>query len=301
MNSNRITVKDITVTDGSQGVLFAHTSHSCIENIKSASNYAGIWLVHSSDNTITGNVIQENEWGIYSHFSNHNVITGNRITNNDSGLGLYDSSDNTIYHNNFTDNTKQVEIWYKWWAYPYYDRQAPSINIWDDGYPSGGNYWSDWTGTDMWRGINQDEPGADGIGDTPYIIDSDNKDNYPLIIVNVAIDIKPGSYPNAINLGSHGLIPVAILSSDQFDATTVDPETVELAGAGVAVRGKSNKYMAHKEDVNADGLVDLVVQVATENLDPESLQDGFAILTGKMFDGLPIEGKDQITIVPPEK
>jgi len=117
----------------------------------------------------------------------------------------------------------------------------------------------------------------------------------------VAIDIKPGSYPNAINLGSHGLIPVAILSSDQFDATTVDPETVELAGAGVAVRGKSNKYMAHKEDVNADGLVDLVVQVATENLDPESLQDGFAILTGKMFDGLPIEGKDQITIVPPEK
>ncbi len=119
-------------------------------------------------------------------------------------------------------------------------------------------------------------------------------------LINVDIDIKPGSYPNAINLGSHGLIPVAILSSADFDATTVDPETVELAGSGVAVRGKSNKYMAHDEDVNGDGLVDLVVQVATENLDPESFQDGYAILTGKTYDGVPIEGEDEITIVPPE-
>jgi len=58
----------------------------------------------------------------------------------------------------------------------------------------------------------------------------------------VDIDIKPGSYPNAINLGSHGLIPVAILSSEDFDAKTVDPDTVELAGANieVKVKGKSN-------------------------------------------------------------
>jgi len=115
----------------------------------------------------------------------------------------------------------------------------------------------------------------------------------------VAIDVKPGSYPNAINLGSYGLIPVAILSSDEFDATTVDPETVELAGAGVAVRGKSNRYMAHQEDVNEDGLLDLVLQVATQNLDPDTFQDGYAILTGETTDGQLIEGEDEITIVPP--
>ena len=121
--------------------------------------------------------------------------------------------------------------------------------------------------------------------------------------IPVAIDIKPGSYPNVINLGSHGLVPVAILSSEDFDATTVDPETVELAGADVAVRGKSNKYMAHEEDVNGDGLVDLMVQVATENLDPGSFQDGLAVLTGNLleeFGGTPIEGSDEITIVPSE-
>ena len=122
-----------------------------------------------------------------------------------------------------------------------------------------------------------------------------------IIAIDVSIDIKPGSYPNAINLGSHGLIPVAILSDEQFDATTVDPDTVELAGAGVEVRGKGNKYMAHEEDVDGDGLVDLVVQVATENLAPGSFQDGYAILTGETFDGQLIEGMDEITIVPPEQ
>jgi hypothetical protein len=119
--------------------------------------------------------------------------------------------------------------------------------------------------------------------------------------VIVAIDIKPGSYPNTINLGSQGLIPVVIFSSEEFDATTVDPDTVELAGAGVAVRGKSNKYMAHEEDVNGDELLDLVVQVATANLEPDSFQDGYAILTGKTYDGMSIEGQDEITIVPPEQ
>ncbi len=122
-------------------------------------------------------------------------------------------------------------------------------------------------------------------------------------VIEVDIDIKPGSYPNCINLGSKGVIPVAILSSDTFDATQVDPDTVFLGGAGVAVRGKGNKSLAHHEDVNGDGLLDLVMQVETENLDPSSFQDGFATLTGNLYleyDGTPIEGSDSICIVPPE-
>ena len=116
----------------------------------------------------------------------------------------------------------------------------------------------------------------------------------------IQIDIKPGSYPNSINLGSNGVVPVAILSSADFDATTVDPDTVELAGANVAVRGKGNKLLAHEEDINDDGLMDLVCQVETENLDPDQLQEGYAVLTGSTYDGQAIEGSDEITIVPPE-
>jgi hypothetical protein len=114
----------------------------------------------------------------------------------------------------------------------------------------------------------------------------------------VEIDIKPGSYPNSINLGNEGVIPVAILSSWDFDATTVDPATVELAGAGVELRGKSDKAMAHKEDSDGDGLIDLVVQITTQNLDPGTFQDGYATLTGSTYDGTAIEGSDEINIVP---
>jgi hypothetical protein len=75
---------------------------------------------------------------------------------------------------------------------------------------------------------------------------------------------------------------------------------VELAGSGVAVRGKGDKYLAHEEDINGDGLLDLVCKVETENLDPGSFQDGYAILTGETYDDLSIVGIDEITIVPPE-
>jgi hypothetical protein len=114
----------------------------------------------------------------------------------------------------------------------------------------------------------------------------------------VAIDIKPGSYPNAINLGSNGVVPVAILSEADFDATTVDPATVSLAGAGVAMRGKSNKLMASSQDINADGLLDLVLHVETENLVPEQLQDGYGTIVGRTYAGMPIIGTDEITLVP---
>jgi len=84
-------------------------------------------------------------------------------------------------------------------------------------------------------------------------------DTLATVGIEVTIDIKPGSYPNAINLGSKGVIPVAILSSGDFVATSVNPDTVMLGGATIAVRGKGSKLMAHEEDVNDDGLVDLVV------------------------------------------
>lgn len=115
-------------------------------------------------------------------------------------------------------------------------------------------------------------------------------------ILTVTIDVKPGADPNEINLGSHGVIPVAILSSATFDALTVNADTVSLGGSGVAVRGKGSKLMAHTKDVNGDGRLDLVIQVETENLDPDTFQDGYIILTG-FADGREFQGFDTIVIV----
>ena len=118
-------------------------------------------------------------------------------------------------------------------------------------------------------------------------------------VIEVGIDIKPGSDLNPINQGSNGLIPVAIFSTTEFAATSILPETVSLGGAEVAVRGKGTKYMAHEEDVNGDGLIDLVVQVETEGLDVVGA-NGEVILTGETADGISIEGTDYVVIVPPE-
>lgn len=71
--------------------------------------------------------------------------------------------------------------------------------------------------------------------------------------IEVAIDMKPGSFPNSINLGSKGKVPVAILSSADFDATAVDPLTVTVEGAGVELKG-NGAPMFSVQDVNEDGL-----------------------------------------------
>jgi len=119
-------------------------------------------------------------------------------------------------------------------------------------------------------------------------------------VQQIEIDIKPDSENNVINLGSNGVIPVAILSSADFDATALDPDSIFLADAGVRVRGKGNKYLASEEDVNGDGLVDLKVKIETQNLDPGTFQDGEAVLL--VFDGATeiYSGSDTVTIVPPE-
>jgi hypothetical protein len=108
------------------------------------------------------------------------------------------------------------------------------------------------------------------------------------------IDIKPGCFPNSINLGSNGTVPVAILSTPVFDAATVDPLSVTLAGAAVRVKGKGNSSFL--EDVNGDGLLDMVVHVDTQAFEL-CRTDTYALLKGTTFDGMRIEGIDMVRIV----
>lgn len=127
---------------------------------------------------------------------------------------------------------------------------------------------------------------------------SDDDDNDVLIqirlepVVSVSIDIKPGSFPNSINPKSEGVIPVAILSTDTFDATTVDPSTVKFGPdeASVAHRG------GHREDVNGDGKKDLVLHFPTQDTGI-ACGDTSASLNGKTFSGQAIAGSDSIRTV----
>ena len=123
--------------------------------------------VTANNAVISGFTIRNGDSGISLSYSNDSTISGNFIKNNVVGIELIGSSGNTFYHNNFINNQKQAE--------------GSILDVWDDGYPSGGNYWSDYTGVDQYSGPYQNETGSDGIGDTPYEIDGNNQDNYPLM------------------------------------------------------------------------------------------------------------------------
>jgi hypothetical protein len=112
----------------------------------------------------------------------------------------------------------------------------------------------------------------------------------------VAIQIKPPAQaPVQINLKSGGATPVAILSTPNFDATQVDPATISLAGAPVRLLG-GGSYSCSAQDVNGDGLPDLVCQVVTSQLQlsPTSTQ---AVLTGMNSSGAYIQGTEAILVV----
>jgi hypothetical protein len=113
----------------------------------------------------------------------------------------------------------------------------------------------------------------------------------------VEIDVKPGEEPDPINLRARGLLPVCVFSSEEFDATQIDPATCDLAGAPVAVRGRSLRFMAHLEDADGDGLDDLILQFENQQLDPTQLQEGKITLVGATYDGQEFMGEDDIVLV----
>jgi len=233
--SSNNSISGNNITNNIRGLALMESSSY---NIVSANNITnnivtGIYIVSPSEpysptsyNTISGNNITNNTRGIFiEEETSYNTIFGNNITNNSEyGIYLRDSSDNLIYHNNFVANTNQVYT-------------ENSVSVWDDSYPSGGNYWSDYTGVDLYSGPNQDEPGSDGIGDTPYDIDEYNTDRYPFMNPwkyevtitahcsneneNVSVDIVMDGSPTAYTT-RHTF--TRLIGSHTFTVPSTDPQ-----------------------------------------------------------------------------
>ncbi|MEW6069095.1 MAG: PKD domain-containing protein [Candidatus Thermoplasmatota archaeon] len=232
------------------GVYLYSSRNNIITTSQIYNNYCGVYLYSSRNNVITASQIYNNSYGVYLYSSWNNTISASKIYNNSGywgGYGVYlyyYSNSNTIsacriyknyygigirvcvdnfikncyigknyygiriwgntgcgdpiFHNNFINNTIQA-----------YD--ASTTTVWDDGYPSGGNYWSDYTGVDFYSGPDQNQPGGDGIGDTPYnILGGNRRDRYPLM------------WPINMSDGVTNKPPIALFTYYPTSPTTLD-------------------------------------------------------------------------------
>ena len=145
VNSTGIEARNLQLTENYDGLLVAFSSFTLIQNVTLNDNWNGITLVGCANNTVTRCTFKDNLFQVLAD----------------------DSDGNLIYNNNFLGKTCRV-----------YSRN--SANIWDNGYPEGGNFWEPHTVSDSHHGAGQDEVGGDALADTPYVVNSDNIDSYPL-------------------------------------------------------------------------------------------------------------------------
>jgi hypothetical protein len=125
------------------------------------------------------------------------------------------------------------------------------------------------------------------------------------VLIEVGIDIKPGSYPNCLNINGHGVVPVAILGSNDFDVTQIDVSTLTFAGLAVRIKGNGTPQCS-VEDVSGDfanpegapdGHNDLVCKFV-DDANAWSPVNDTAAVTGDLYDGTHFEGVDKICLTP---
>jgi hypothetical protein len=166
LNADNYTIIGNYIANNNEGMLIYADNCKIIRNHITNSD-EGI-VLDSSLSFVSENNITNNNIGLHFIYGSNNILAANNIANNEYGIFTERTFYEKVYHNNFINSTYHSDFMDKarW--------QQSADWIWDDGYPSGGNYWSDYNGSDS---------NHDGIGDTPYAFGYDNSyiDNYPLM------------------------------------------------------------------------------------------------------------------------
>jgi parallel beta-helix repeat protein len=196
ISANNVVLSGFTIRNSSVApnpAIRLEGSNNIIYNNTIVNNGWGIYAFSVSGNIITNNIITGNLYGVYLEWADNHIIKGNTITNHHQASIYLRESPNNLFRNNIIENNKDgiVLISYSNYNKIYHNNFINNIspgfavnsdnNVWDDGYPLGGNYWSDYTGADLKHGSGQNLTGSDGIGDTPHSPSSLGTDSYPLM------------------------------------------------------------------------------------------------------------------------
>ncbi len=166
-SASNVSVSRNNVVENACGIsLYSSDANLSANNI--TENTCAIALYRSFGAGIINNNLEDNRnCGICLYDSLNNMICGNNIARNIYGVSIRNSFNNSIYNNNFIDNAQHVS-------------SDATLNFFDNGYPSGGNFWSGYVDVDLSNGPYQNITGGDGIWDHPYIIDAGSTDRFPL-------------------------------------------------------------------------------------------------------------------------
>jgi len=154
--------------------------------------------------------------GIYLHNTScNNTFVGNTIENNTNGIYIAEptSQYNRFYHNNLINNTNQIVTF-------------GGLNYFDNGYPSGGNYWSDYAGVDSYSGPYQNETGSDGIFDEGYL-----GDNYPLANPLTSLNVLVGGQTFLVQVSTNVTVTTCSLNSSEKSLNLFASSSIGSMGA----------------------------------------------------------------------
>ncbi|MCI4337488.1 MAG: right-handed parallel beta-helix repeat-containing protein [Thermoplasmata archaeon] len=158
----------LTTTASGIGLYLASDSSGTVLDNAATGQQTAVELVNATNVVVQGNNGSRSTYGLYLDQDVNCTLRGNTLWQDTYGFLVASSARLAIYHNNFIDDAG--------WALPSSTLQAN----WSDGYPGGGNYWSNHTSPDSLRGPGQNQSGSDGIVDSPVILNSTNRDPYPL-------------------------------------------------------------------------------------------------------------------------
>jgi parallel beta-helix repeat protein len=253
---SNVVVKNTNIQNFEYGIYVESSTLVAIKmNNITLNSHDGIGLFYVSNIVISGNRINENgNDGIEMYGSSYNNMTGNHISSNAYfGIEIYDSSNNRISENRIADNYNGIELAYTSSCSVIHNdfinhtlqvSTVESITAWDNGYPSGGNYWSDHSGIDIHSGPDQNQPGSDGIGDTPYNCGESNQDRYPLMQKWTNIAITAITCSKTAVVQGQGTNITAVVQNQGWDPLTTGVTlyantTVLTSFTNIALQGRS--------------------------------------------------------------